>query len=199
MPMWKIAIIVYFIIGSCIVTFSRALREIKESINDIDRNSVPRWKIVTYYILVYCGFVCLWPIFLKSWFEKPKTALDKLNENQDFKDLQELFKGLRSLCDDGVDADELPDGYGEFGLERTNPVPCNTIMGSEVYLAGLRTENGDEITYERIGSFSSKLSSEPIDGYQIYNQNGDELSVIYISPYQKRNSNKAPPGFCLLS
>lgn len=198
--MWQLAAVLYLITGIVLVTFTRARAVMKEKLRDTDFSKVPRWKIVLFYILIYSGCILLWPVFLKSWFsEKPKTALDALNENQEINDLKELFEAMKELSNSGIDADEFPDGTGEFGLELTNPVPCNTVYGSQMYLSNLRTEDGEEIKYERIGSFSSELLPEPIDGYQIFNQNGEELSVIYISPYQKHNSNKAPRGYCLSS
>ena len=35
---------------------------------------------------------------------------------------------------------------------------------------------------------------KPIDEYLITHENGDELAIIYISPYQAKNSKKAPKG-----
>ena len=38
----------------------------------------------------------------------------------------------------------------------------------------------------------------PIDGYSILHPDGRRLAVLYLSPYHKRNSEKAPRGFTLL-
>src|SRR5665647_3488122 len=99
------------------------------------------------------------------------------------------------IDEDGVDADELPNGQGEFGMVPTNPIPCKTIHGCEAYLCRLRTLDGEEILYERSGSVISNISPNPVDIYEVSNKNGRKLAALYISPYHKRISNKAPVGF----
>ena len=96
----------------------------------------------------------------------------------------------------GTDEDILPEGYGEFGLEITNPIPTSSIPDSYFYLGRLRTQNGSEITYNRIGSMGAPNISHSIDGYTI-SSNGQELATVYICPYNKKTSTKAPKGFML--
>ena len=62
----------------------------------------------------------------------------------------------------------------------------------------LRAQSGEEIRYERIGSFDSPASEMPVDGYELTDKHGNELGVIYLSPYHKRNSQKAPDGLQIL-
>lgn len=96
----------------------------------------------------------------------------------------------------GSDKDVMPEGYGEFGLEITNPIPASSIPDSYFYLNSLRTKNGSKITFNRIGSMSAPNISHTIDAYSI-SANGQELATIYICPYNKKTSNKAPKGFIL--
>ena len=105
--------------------------------------------------------------------------------------------GLSS--EDEVDADEIPNSQGEFGTTLTNPIPSDTIMGSMIYLESLRTLDGSKISSERIGSFTSPVTKSPVDGYKITHANGKEITMLYFSPYQKRNSKKAPREFILVS
>ena len=120
--------------------------------------------------------------------------------------LQETMRALDEIkslmgisSEDGVDADELPNSRGEFGITLTNPIPCNTIMGSMAYLESLRAPDGSKISYERIGSFTSPVTTSPVDGYKISHPSGKELTTLYLSPYQKRNSKKSPKDFRLVS
>jgi hypothetical protein len=101
------------------------------------------------------------------------------------------------ICDGGVDADEMPNGVGEYGLSPGNPVPCRTVFGSTAFLGRLRAPDGSKVTYERIGSEILAVSEFSIDKYQITHESGQPLAAIYISPYQKRNSTKPPKGFML--
>jgi len=129
--------------------------------------------------------------------KKPKTLLDALNENPIFRQQKVLFEGMSLMCADGVDADEMPNGRGDFGLTPTNPIPCKTIFGSTAYLGRLRAPDGTKVAYERTGSVTSDVSPHPVDAYVISHQSGQKLTTLFISPYQKRISAKAPRGFKL--
>lgn len=98
---------------------------------------------------------------------------------------------------DGCAEDEIPGAEGEFGLCDTNPVPIFGIFASKIYLARLRTADGGRITYSRIGSLYSSVSDHPIDCYRIFNGRQEQIAVIFISPYHRKNSTKAPKGFLL--
>lgn len=136
----------------------------------------------------------LFDIFRK----KPKTVLDALNENPIFQQQKELFEVMSLMCEDGIDADELPNGRGEFGMTPSNPIPCKTVFGSTAYLGSLRTLDGTKVVYERAGSVDSEVSPHPVDVYEISHPNGQQLATLFISPYQKRISSKVPKGFKLV-
>jgi len=133
--------------------------------------------------------------FFDIFRRKPKTAWDALQAIPEFKQQKELFDAMHLLCEDGVDADELPNGHGEFGLAATNPIPCKTVFGSIAYLGKLRTPDGTKVVYERVGSLRSDVSPHPIDAYEIRHSNGNKLAILYFSPYHKRNSSKVPRDF----
>lgn len=81
-----------------------------------------------------------------------------------------------------------------FGLEVTNPIATSSIPDSYFYLDRLKTKNGSSITYRRIGSMNAPNIKPLIDAYSI-SVNGKEIATIYICPYNKKTSTKAPPGF----
>lgn len=128
---------------------------------------------------------------------KPMSVLEVLQSSPGFQQQKELFEGMDAMCEAGVDADEMPNGIGEYGLAATNPIPCRRIFGSTAYLGRLRAADGTKVCYERIGSTQSEISPQPIDMYEISHQAGKKLATLYISPYQKRISGKAPRGFIL--
>lgn len=134
--------------------------------------------------------------FLKP--KKPKSLLDQLQDNPLFQQQKALFEAMSMMCEDGCDADEIPGGEGEFGYSINNPIPTKTPMGSTSYLARLRSSDGSKVVYERQGSTSAPISSQPIDIYLVSHPDGTHIATLYISPYHKRNSNKAPKGFTLL-
>ncbi len=107
---------------------------------------------------------------------------------------EELFDGMAKANEGGCTTDEMQEGIGEFGLEPTNPIPVNTIQGSILYLGGLRAMDGTRVNNKRLRFLKVENIQKPIDEYLITHENGDELAVIYISPYQAKNSKKAPRG-----
>ena len=98
---------------------------------------------------------------------------------------------------DGVETDDIPKAYGPFGLCKTNPIPTRSVSGSNSYLERLRTQNGSRVTANRVGSTSAEdVTSGMIDMYQV-STGETALGTIYVCPYHKRNSEKAPEGFYL--
>ncbi len=98
---------------------------------------------------------------------------------------------------DGCTTDEIPEGYGEFGLCVTNPVPVRGTQANEVYLKSLRHNSGKAIKWTRIGSTGAPNIKKPIDIYDVTDISGENLATIYISPYQNTISKRAPKGFVL--
>ncbi len=111
--------------------------------------------------------------------------------------IQLMYETLKQQNLHGTDQDTIPEGFGEFGLEITNPVPTDTIIGSAIYLAGLRTSEGMKVDSERMGSNEAANVENPIDLYRI-RENGKVIAIIYISAYHKKNSGRAPEGFKII-
>lgn len=110
--------------------------------------------------------------------------------------LEILSKGVFA-GDTGYDLDEIPEGFGEFGLEVTNPIPVQGIISNEVYLKKLVTIDSNEIQWEREGSIKTDNIEKEIDIYKIFDADGSFITKLFISPYHKRISNKIPKGFKL--
>lgn len=102
----------------------------------------------------------------------------------------------RSTNPTGTDGDEMPEGHGEFGLVSTNPIPTSSIPDSYFYLNRLTTKDGSEVSYKRTGSMSEPNIGHSIDRYIIIS-GGQEIATIYICPYSKKTSTRAPKGFNL--
>lgn len=130
--------------------------------------------------------------------KKPEALPDPLQENPVTQKQKALFDAMSRMCENGCDTDEIPGGHGEFGRDITNPIPTRTIFGSAGYLARLASTDGVNVSYKRQASFASPVSPFPVDGYAISHPNGAQLGTLYLSPYHKRNSEKAPKGFTLL-
>jgi hypothetical protein len=121
---------------------------------------------------------------------------------------------------------EISNGFGEFGMVKTNPIPLNGVFALYTYLPELRypyTSKTGFVTYlpvqfERtmdsdntpIGASLSDFSGaaggtsapnigDNIDVYNLYDQSGFKLAKIYLHGYQSYTSAKAPEGFVLAS
>jgi hypothetical protein len=93
--------------------------------------------------------------------------------------------------------DIIFNGNGEFGLEKTNPIPTYGIPSKTAYLNSLRTCNGERIGYRRTGSFIVENIVKPIDEYEIFNFEGETIAFLYFSAYHWKTSIKSPLGFYL--
>lgn len=194
---WIYLLAFYFGLGLFIMVFTSARREISKAIQEIIGFKAPLWVTTLVGVILMSVSLILWPLFLKGWFAKKPSVMDRLQRNPDFQKQKQLYDLMSALSADGCDADELPGASGEFGLSPSNPIPTKTILGSTNYLERLRTSDGEKVLFERIGSFSSEVTAHPVDGYAIKLPGGADLATLYLSPYQKRNSGKVPRGFIL--
>jgi hypothetical protein len=114
---------------------------------------------------------------------------------------KEIVDGLLSEIKNNPQAcwtDKIPQGIGEFGLEKTNPIPTYGIPENEAYLHSLRTSNGEVLRYRRTGSIEVDNINNSVDEYEIFNFQGETIAFIYISPYHWTTSKKSPIGFYVL-
>ena len=195
---WVLAAAIYLLSGVFLVTGARVRNEIAEEVADVTTKRFPLWKIVVYWVICLAVTALFWPLLLPSWFAKKRTLWDEVQENPLFQQQKQIYDLMSLMCEGGCETDEMPYGHGEFGYEPTNPIPTKTIFGSKRYLARLRTQDGANVVYERRGSTTSNVTPHPIDIYEISLPNGTRLATLYLSPYQKKNSDKAPKELVLL-
>jgi hypothetical protein len=148
-----------------------------------------------------------------NFFRKKKQnddALESLKQKSDIELIERMMMLDGCLHNpNGTDQDEMPTGYGEFGLEVTNPIPTRGIPGSRAYMNNLRFADGTCIRCDRWGSMGAPNIQSIIDAYRIfpseeqsywglYCYNEEPIATIYICPYNNKNSTKAPKGFILV-
>ena len=116
----------------------------------------------------------------------------------------ESFFTIKTYCEGvfgsdsvGCDTDEIPSGLGEFGFEVTNPIPVRGAASNDVYLSGLRTKDGLSLTFKRNGSTTAPNISGKIDEYEL-SQGGRAVCKLFLSPYNKKISERPPRGFILV-
>jgi hypothetical protein len=95
----------------------------------------------------------------------------------------------------GTRTDQISGGYGDYGLVTTNPIPTISARGSSRYISKLRY-CGLPVDSYRLGSTSSDVTPGSIDMYSL-SCGGKDVGTIFICPYHKKNSQKAPKGFSI--
>ena len=146
-------------------------------------------------ILIWPVMMIFWDTFFKAIkFTKRKTYLDEFYSIPGMKQISDYFE---IMSKDGTTEDVIPNGIGRFGYDATNPIPTSNVYASNAYLGRIRDKNGNPIRYERLGSASAPNIKNLIDRYRLTDASGNEICVLYISPYQKTISQKAPEGFTL--
>ncbi len=137
---------------------------------------------------------------------------------------------MHSIISENLNAcneDVIPEGFGEFGLDKTNPIPIYGIDNIHSYMSKLnyeaiskdgssillpvqyqRTiENDDSevgsempITEGLVGSTYSNNIGNNIDVYNVYTFDGsNKLAKLFIHCYHWRTSSKAPKGFLIVN
>ena len=94
-----------------------------------------------------------------------------------------------------------------FGYDLSNPILTTSIPDTYAYLSELITDDGDEIGYERTGSYVSKNiitkdvfgndTNALCDGFIIFNHKREEIAKLYFCSYFTERSSSAPAGFKL--
>lgn len=133
-----------------------------------------------------------------AYLEGEASLYDSISRDNPQMDNNEWFVSLSEIYSAGVKSDELPNGYGEYGLCETNPILTISIKCSNRYLSRLRYK-GDRINVNRTGSIESVVTPGSIDIYQLSTTDDQDVGKIFICPYHKHNSSKAPKGFYLNS
>ena len=128
--------------------------------------------------------------FFDLFKKKPKKTQESVEASEL---LAMLSKG--NMYGDGCNADKIPGGIGEFGLDVNNPIPLTSIPATYQYLEELRFLDDMKVISNRVGSFGSEYVKHPIDGYSISHPDGREICTLYFSPYHKKDSILKPKGF----
>ena len=155
-------------------------------------------NIMTSYLIV-TGIVILIITALNLIKSGPNKKLRKTKSDLSGKPklLDGILRAMSLLNEGGTDLDTIPEGYGEFGYEVTNPIPVNTVLGNMAYLRRLRTLNGKEVQVTRLGSTWAPIIEKPINNYEI-SVEGEKIASLFLSPYHKKNSIRSPKGFKLI-
>lgn len=92
-----------------------------------------------------------------------------------------------------TDFDEIPQGRGEFGYSKDNPIPVCGKNTAKSYLDELVVKMNFKVFYQIRGRTTSRIIMMPIEIYDIFELDTENLKcTIYISIYHKNQSLKFP-------
>lgn len=81
-----------------------------------------------------------------------------------------------------------------FGLSATTPLPATSITASKYYLRWLATPDRMRVHSKRAGGFGGTEPGETVDVYDIFDYSGLFICKIFINPYAKEDTTRAPEG-----
>lgn len=88
-------------------------------------------------------------------------------------------------------------GEEDYGLVLNKPVYTSSINGSNHYLSNLRSELGEKLTWDRMGSYVVSDVDGMVDQYEMYLPSGELYRSIYINMYSKTTAKDVPKGFLM--
>jgi len=164
-------------------------------------------------------------------FLKPKSAEEKKREQFErvraetiiHEQVSQMNDFIKMSDHDDSGQDINPNGFGRFGLDKTNPIPVNGLDNIPAYMDKIRYQYVSQksgnitynpITYERTSENDGfqvgdeKPSSElmaagvdvdnikgTVDVYNLYSIGNKLLGKVYVNGYSLKTSNKIPEGF----
>ena len=121
---------------------------------------------------------------------------DHTLKEDDFDQLKKEFEALDDIQDkirnDSIDS--ITGAFGEFGYERTNPVPVNDPSGERLYIEGLQCECGVPFLYRRIGNVGMGPDGHFLDMYTLVCKNFKHKIDLYFDMYHGSQSGLVPTG-----
>ena len=114
-------------------------------------------------------------------------------------DLDQIKKELETLDDiqgkirnDSIDT--VTAAFGEFGYDRTNPIPVNDPSGERLYIESLQCECGVPFLYQRIGSVGIGPDGHFLDLYTLIYKNFKHKIELFFDMYHGTQSQLIPKG-----
>lgn len=127
--------------------------------------------------------------------EEAYSKIDDFLGNEDAQN-QRCPENILALMKEGGAMDRVPNGIGEFGRDRRNPIPVNGPLGELVYLSSLLTSAGAHVVAHRLGSIQHSDAKEKyMDLFEIVSLDGSKWDLLFFDMYHTRKSNLLPSGY----
>jgi hypothetical protein len=99
----------------------------------------------------------------------------------------------RKMISSGPLCDTIPNAHGEFGYEKSNPIPVRNPDGEAEYLRNLRCgECGEAFNFSRVGSFGPGPDGHTVDGFDLVCKTCKHQISLYMDMYHLGPSTRVP-------
>ena len=121
-----------------------------------------------------------------------QAMIDDIEENSELSSASLMMQAMGVV---GPKDDVMPGACGEFGRNKTSPIPVNGIHSISIYLEKLSRKDGVGFSWDRVGSTSSNNISGMVDIYEIYDEDKVSIDTLYICAYSRKTTNLVPTGY----
>jgi len=98
----------------------------------------------------------------------------------------------RKMISSGPLCDTISNAHGEFGYEKSNPIPVRNPDGEAKYLRNLRCGKcGEAFDFSRVGSFGPGPDGHTVDGFDLICKAGHQFT-LYMDMYHLGPSTLIP-------
>ena len=124
---------------------------------------------------------------LAEMFKFLKKSIKK--QGGDPSDVKQLMKQMVSL---GPRCDTIPNARGEFGYDKSNPIPVCYPNGQMEYLRSLRCKCGEQFDFSRIGNLGPGPDGHVVDGFELVCKTGKCQITLYMDMHHLGPSSLVP-------
>ena len=124
---------------------------------------------------------------LAEMFKFLKKSIKK--QGGDPSDVKQFMKQMVSL---GPRCDTIPNARGEFGYDKSNPIPVCYPNGQMEYLRSLRCKCGEPFNFERMGNHGPGPDGHVVDGFELACKTRKHQITLYIDMYHAGPSFLVP-------
>ncbi len=95
--------------------------------------------------------------------------------------------------------EEVKNSTGEYGFEKSNPIPVNGIAGEHYYLSKLRCPEGKSFFFHRKGSCGTAPDMDMVDEFELLCRKKEHHYELYLDRYHLVPSQRPPQGLSMSS
>jgi len=106
----------------------------------------------------------------------------------------EIEAFAKQMISSGPLCDTVPNAHGEFGYEKSNPIPVHNPNGEMAYLRILRCQCGEAFDFSRVGSCGPSPDGHLVDEFELVCKTGTHKITLYMDMYHLGPSSLVPKG-----